>query len=663
MIKRIFVFTLTAILLVSLFSSYHESVNAASLNNNNVISDGIFDDSGSMTANSIDAWLNGFSGSCISVKNGFMTPTVTGYSPSTNYTYGGLTTAGNVIATAASVYGINPQVLLVRLESEEGLVKGDGAYGCSALAMSSAMGYDCAEGNGLTSYTVDSKNGAPTNMGGGAYGTTTVQNCVSSANAVGFSAQVIVAAWQLTFDQHRSEGQNNWYVNIPGWNNSDDVTGSWRCYTNHIPDTNGQKIYLCPDNQGVYAAYGGQYSIDGQTVTIQNGATAAMYNYTPHLQTRFYNYFTGWFGSTQASGEILNNSLATNQLSPGTTMNAGDYIVSPNGKFVTTMQYDGNLVTYAGNKAVWSSGTAGAFGNYAIFQNDGNLVVYNSGNSPLWWSTTWGEGANSMALQDDGNIYIYAGSTQEFTTDNRVNSYAQNNIGSQISSPTRLNSGDYLKSPDGRYTLVMQGDGNLVLYSADTASIWSSGTAGQPGSYAIMQNDGNLVVYNASNVPLWWSGTYGNGASTLKMQNDGNLVVYRNSDNAFTWATWSQFNNYQVNNYIGTQIASGTTLHAGDYLRSPDWRYSLVMQEDGNLVVYSVDGYTPIWSSRTWNNAGDYAVMQNDGNLVVYNENGSALWNTYTYTQGASVLKMQSDGNLVIYRNSDGFYTWDSYGF
>lgn len=660
MIKRIFAFTLIVILSFSMFSSYHNSVSADTLDNGNVISDGIMDASGSMSASNIDTWLNSFSGSCISPNSGFRAPSITGYSPSTSYTYGGLTTAGVVISTAAQVYGINPQVLLVRLESEEGMVRGDGTYGCGALAMSAATGYDCAESNGLTPYTIDSKNGAPPSMGGGAYGTTTVQSCVSSMHAVGFSAQVILAAWQLSFDQHRSEGQNNWYVSKPGWDNSDDLGF---CYSNRIPNTNGRKIYLCPNNQGVYAAYGGQYSIDGQTITIQNGATAAMYNYTPHVQTRFFNLFTGWFGSTQGVGEILNNSLATNTLGPGTTMNAGDYIVSPNGKFVTTMQYDGNLVTYAGSKAVWSSGTAGNFGNYAIFQNDGNFVVYNAGNGPLWWSTTWGVGANNLKLQDDGNIHIYANTTEEFTSDNRVNSYARNNVGTQIASPTRLNAGDYIKSPDSRYTLVMQDDGNLVLYSADGAPIWNSGTAGHPGSYAVMQSDGNFVVYNSGNGPLWWSGTWGQGASTLKLQSDGNLVVYRNSDNGFTWATMSYANNYQVNTYIGTQISSGTTLHAGEYLRSPDWRYTLVMQEDGNLVVYSTDRYTPLWSSRTWNNAGAYATLQNDGNFVVYDNNGRALWNTYTYTQGASVLKMQSDGNLVIYRNSDNGFTWDSYGF
>jgi hypothetical protein len=418
-------------------------------------------------------------------------------------------------------------------------------------------------------------------------------------------------------------------------------------------------------------------------VNIETMATAALYTYTPYQpnatalsnlygsQTdgcssygnrNFWRIFSDWFGSTKATGVILNKSLETNQLNPGTIVKAGDYIVSPNGKFVTTMQYDGNLVTYAGSRAVWNSGTPGSFGNYVVFQSDGNLVVYNASNVALWWSGTSGISADRATLGDDGNLRVYANTTEKYNTNNKVNSYAVNKIGGQIASGTRLNSGDYLQSPDYRYSLIMQSNGNLVMYSADGAPIWNSGTAGQSGSYATMQNDGNLVVYNASNVALWWSGTWGNGVSTLKMQNDGNLVVYRNSDNAFTWATWSQFNNYQVNNYIGTQIASGTTLHAGDYLRSPDWRYTLVMQEDGNLVVYSVDRYTPIWNSRTWNNAGAYAVMQNDGNLVVYNKNAGVLWNTYTYTQGASVVNMQSDGNLVVYRNSNGWATWNSFG-
>lgn len=82
-----------------------------------------------------------------------------------------------------------------------------------------------------------------------------------------------------------------------------------------------------------------------------------------------------------------------------------------------------------------------------------------------------------------------------------------------------------LVSCDGRFELVMQGDGNLVLYQGNTA-LWHSQTHGQPGHVAVMQNDGNLVVYTEDLQPLWNSGTYGHPGSVLRLQDDGNLVIY-----------------------------------------------------------------------------------------------------------------------------------------
>jgi hypothetical protein len=52
----------------------------------------------------------------------------------------------------------------------------------------------------------------------------------------------------------------------------------------------------------------------------------------------------------------------------------------------------------------------------------------------------------------------------------------------------------------------MQGDGNLVLYDVNNSPRWDSGTWGFPGSFLIMQNDGNLVIYQGS-TPLWASNT------------------------------------------------------------------------------------------------------------------------------------------------------------
>jgi hypothetical protein len=50
----------------------------------------------------------------------------------------------------------------------------------------------------------------------------------------------------------------------------------------------------------------------------------------------------------------------------------------------------------------------------------------------------------------------------------------------------------------------MQGDGNLVIYSANWTPLWWSGTAGYAGAYLAVQGDSNLVVYDYYGHPIWW---------------------------------------------------------------------------------------------------------------------------------------------------------------
>jgi hypothetical protein len=79
----------------------------------------------------------------------------------------------------------------------------------------------------------------------------------------------------------------------------------------------------------------------------------------------------------------------------------------------------------------------------------------------------------------------------------------------------------------GEYQLIMQHDGNLVIYDVAGHPLWNTQSYGHVGAYAIMQNDGNLVVYQGSQA-LWNSGTGGNpgGYYYLCFQTDGNLVIY-----------------------------------------------------------------------------------------------------------------------------------------
>jgi hypothetical protein len=85
---------------------------------------------------------------------------------------------------------------------------------------------------------------------------------------------------------------------------------------------------------------------------------------------------------------------------------------------------------------------------------------------------------------------------------------------------------DRLRSGDGRFEFVYQGDGNLVLYQHG-AAIWASGTHGTPPGLLVMQHDGNLVMYDAHDVPIWSSeGSFGNPGAWLIVQDDGNVVIY-----------------------------------------------------------------------------------------------------------------------------------------
>jgi hypothetical protein len=61
----------------------------------------------------------------------------------------------------------------------------------------------------------------------------------------------------------------------------------------------------------------------------------------------------------------------------------------------------------------------------------------------------------------------------------------------------------------------MQGDGNLVLYRNRIVgcriireAVWSSGTCGHPGAYLVVQNDGNVVIYDPYGRALWNTGTW-----------------------------------------------------------------------------------------------------------------------------------------------------------
>jgi ribosomal protein L24E len=104
---------------------------------------------------------------------------------------------------------------------------------------------------------------------------------------------------------------------------------------------------------------------------------------------------------------------------------------------------------------------------------------------------------------------------------------------SQIGVNVTLRSGDAVRSADSKTLLVQQSNGNLVVIR-DGRTVWTTGVV-RAGATTVMQSDGNLVTYQGG-VARWSSKTNGKGATRLVVQNDGNVVLYTSANRA-VWAT------------------------------------------------------------------------------------------------------------------------------
>jgi hypothetical protein len=220
----------------------------------------------------------------------------------------------------------------------------------------------------------------------------------------------------------------------------------------------------------------------------------------------------------------------------------------------------------------------------------------------------------------------------------------------RLTAGQQLRTGQYLLSNNAQFALVLQSDGNLVLYENGTA-LWASRTSGSGANHLAMQDDGNLVLY-AGGTPKWHSGT--DGTSSFVVQDDGNLVVYRASNGLPTWDSKTG-GHKTYTGYGSYRLTGGSVLNAGYYIRSSDKRYALLVKYDGNLVLYG-PGYHVLWASNTAGTGANRAAMQIDGNFVVYAAN-TPKWSSKTNGISADLV-VQDDGNLVIYNG--GTPIWSS---
>ena len=137
----------------------------------------------------------------------------------------------------------------------------------------------------------------------------------------------------------------------------------------------------------------------------------------------------------------------------------------------------------------------------------------------------------------DTNIYETIG-----TATVTVNPVVTTTCGTLASGAT-LTVGQSRTSCNGSYKLILQGDGNLVLYKVSTlnalTAVWSTKTSGKTVGKLAMQVSSNLVLYNASSTAVWassWNGGKTGQPGFLKVQDNGTLTIYSIADNAVLWS-------------------------------------------------------------------------------------------------------------------------------
>lgn len=300
---------------------------------------------------------------------------------------------------------------------------------------------------------------------------------------------------------------------------------------------------------------------------------------------------------------------------------------------------DGNDVLEGGDGNDLLEGSAGAD---RLFGRDGDdTFIISEDGGALWDYYDGGDGNDTASFERF---------TKGVTVDLRV-APSSNGLSPALPSGATLAPETQVTSPDGKYRLRYQSDGNLVLY-APTGAIWATNTAGTAAHVAAMQGDGNLVVYDTS-LRAWWGSYPYVAGSHAYVQNSGRLSV--NAPNgAEIWTANGAIKGSGAAKPIS--MASGTDIYFGQpNVASPNGQFWLQYQSDGNLVLYTHG--TALWGSPTIGSSAGRYSMQGDGNFVIYDAGGAPVWNSNTGGNPGAYLSVSDTGHAAIY-NGAGQELW-----
>ena len=330
--------------------------------------------------------------------------------------------------------------------------------------------------------------------------------------------------------------------------------------------TNYSKTFTVPTSQNYKLYFSGTWTASDRSTAIQNiyinkGASSnsgGTYTYNMCKQAAIDSGYQ-YFGLQNVNTETKTGYCAVSNDAVG---------VSQKG------------TSFAVNKIIplWASGTNGS-GQSASFTNQGTLSVYDSAGTSIYntdnstaqpsnYLGCYGDtGARAMPYLQSGNQVYDLTKCQQTATDNGAAPYfglqnstsgtnAQCWLSSNIDGIRKYGKAtNCTKLSDGTYS---GGGWSNAIYSLDPSSFY----------YLILQDDGNMCIYRGSG-PDDYQGTIWCAMTNDKQQKPNPDYAAAKSKYGKNW------------------ISSGTSLSAGDFVGSTDGSIYLIMQGDGNLVLYT----------------------------------------------------------------------------
>jgi hypothetical protein len=281
---------------------------------------------------------------------------------------------------------------------------------------------------------------------------------------------------------------------------------------------------------------------------------------------------------------------------------------------------------------IWASNTVNNSGAFASLTNEGNLVVYGSDGSVLF--------STSSGTPECGKYY------SEFPD--------TDNPGYDIYSSTNMSKEDCKKTCDENENCAGYLVGNTIFQN-----------------YCWIKNVSNSSNFNSYPGINYYeknptAANKGNCLFNMILQDDGNFCIYKGSDpnnnSGAIWCTmtngkqkspnpaWIASNGKLARNYL----KSGESLAADEWIGSNDGSIKLIMQQDGNLVLYTSSEnagciknngktYGGPWVNSVYkidnlgnkSSLGKVGYIDNNAELKPYPDNMLSLSQNYQIIQGS----------------------------